>query len=308
MLPRRLARLALAFLSALTLLFSALSAPAQIVNNPYKVFGPADEEREFVASHAGQPGSAETVATLKHLYTEAAKYYATDSSGRLFLLYNADGTDAGSKLVGVPLTWATFGAALKSSQIVIIRLTETPIADPKADKSASPPTPRIIEYTVRWLPTSAPAAPSATSSPAAPAATPTPLTSGDLANGKKAAAAVLAYLSVAEVQEDAFIKGHGDFRALVKLLNAESKKITSERGAPSQGDVAQLLDNLNLSISLLQGFGNRPMETDGVKHVAGKAHETEDSRVTALNMAKQFQDIKDANFPPADNSSDDAIK
>jgi len=288
--------------SAAFLLVSAPPAQAQIVADPYTKSGPADQEREFIASHTGQPKAPETAATLKKLYTEAAKYYATDATGHLFLRYTATGGDGGSGATGVPLTWTDFGKGIKAGQIVLIRLTETPAANTnQTDKTATPPPPQVIEYTVRWLPELATPAPTDTAAAQTASANTTadaPASTSSSVPAKKLASDLVAYLATFRAQEITFLVSHGSFRALFGSLDAAAKKVKSAKGDPAPEDVSTLLDLLNQSIKFVIDIGGRDLQTTAPRIARGQIRETQASRDTALKMDRQLEDMKNASFPP----------
>jgi hypothetical protein len=296
--------------SVASLLVSAPSAQAQIVADPYAKSGPADEEREFIASHTGQPNAPETLATLKELYAAAAKFYATDADGHLYLRYTATGSDGGSGTTGVPLTWTAFGKGIKAGQIVLIRLTETPTANASpTDKTASPPPPQVIEYTVRWLPEQAATPDTASTSPATSPVDATTIadvhSSKDAAgSNKKLAADVVAYGAIIHVQEGVFLKLHGGFRFTFTELDAAAKKVTAESGDPTPGDVKAFLDLLDTAIKDLEIIGGRDLQTGTARNIRGQIQESQVSKDSALKMDRQLEDMKNADLPPPPPKSD----
>jgi hypothetical protein len=258
MLPRRMTRLKAVFFPAAIWLAGFSIAQAQIVADPYAKSGPADEEREFIASHTGQPNAPETLATLKELYAAAAKYYATDSDGHLFLRYTLTGADGGSGISGVPLTWTAFGNGLKSGQIILIRLPETPSA------ATSPaPTPKIIEYTVRWLPQSVAPAPSPApetpddSSSAATAPT-LVIDSGSTDPAKAAAQKTAALIQSFQASYKPFLERHTGLQDLLGALAQDADGDANQSSDLLNDQKQTFAADLNRVIDLALSLSKRP--------------------------------------------------
>lgn len=211
-------------------LIGALSAFAQVAGDPYKKADPADEDRQFVASHVGQPKADETLDQLKKLYAEAARYYVTNSKGRILL--RADTVGAAE-----PLSWEAFGVGLKAGQSVIVRLTETP--DPTLD--VPNPKSEVIEYTVRWLPADA-----------KPAPAPAPVTGNARAASPpdpqivvKVAAAASAYIQTILVKDSSFIGKHAAYKSGLDALAAAAQAVTTQDGGPTSDQIASFVSCLN---------------------------------------------------------------
>jgi len=248
------------------------AAFGQVAGDPYKKAGPADAVREFVASHVGQPRADETLDELKKLYDEAARYYVTNSTGRIYLRTEIIGA-------GEPLSWQSFGAGLKSGQLLIVRLTETP--DPTLD--APKPNPQVVEYTVRWLPADA----------KAPLATPKNSAAAQPAALKKAAADVVAYIATLRAEQSSFLRYHSGFTPKLEPINSLAEIIVAQDGDPTPDQVQALTKSIHSASSMLITISKRPVI--GTPEAAGAARvETAEYLVTAKQMADQFTDLTTA--------------
>lgn len=277
-----------AFLGLLALL-SFLPASGQVVDNPYGKSGPADEEREFVASHVGQPQAPETIATLKQLYAEAAKYYATDSTGRIFLRYTLKGDDSGSGQTGEPLTWLAFGNGLKAGQILLIRLTETPPPDPYASKSS-----KIIEYTVRWQPQAiAPALATATPPVTPPPSSPPPLSintdSTDLT--KAAAQKTVTLIQFFQASFKPFLDGHAGFQDQLNTLAQDADAAASQSSDLTSDQKQSFAADLNSCIDLALSLCRHPFSSSADLSVADQSQPPADWSI-ATTIAQQLASVQ----------------
>jgi len=297
-------------------------ALAQIVADPYKRSGPADEEREFIASHIGQPNAPETVATLKEIYAAAAKFYATDADGHLFLRYTAAGADSGSGITGVPLTWTTFGNGLKIGQIILIRLTSAPpptplpasspaTSAPSASQPApspppTPPTaaptdqkPEIIEYTVRWLPQQAAPPPSSDSTPSPNTDDSMPMIPiSDPANHaashdyiRKIADDIQSFVLIAQSDDKSFLTAHSGFQSDLVALNNAAKAVSSSNSDATPALVNALASSLDAAIQRAAIIAKRPIATAGNSPGNGRS-ESAESNAKIQTYGSQLNALK----------------